>query len=117
MVFFVRRKNRIAQKFVKQVLNVSVGHQLSPSIGFLKRLTTTIADAALFHCYPDERFVYVYRRRLAQQDSSEWTGVKSVLSGPAGGAVAVAQFVPVWKFPTFGFDMGGTSSDLCHIRI
>ena len=95
-----RRKNRLPKKFVKQVLNVSVGHQLSPSIGFLKRLTTTIADAALSPLLPRQKGLYMCTDGgLAQQDSSEWTGVKSVLSGPAGGAVAVAQICSRLKFP------------------
>ena len=112
-------ENRIAQK-VREAgfFNVSVGHQLSPSIGFLKRLTTTIADAALSPLLPRQKGLYMCTDGgLAQQDSSEWTGVKSILSGPAGGAVAVAQICSrLGISKAFGFDMGGTSSDLCHIR-
>ena len=46
-------------------------------------------------------------------DAERFVGKDSVLSGPAGGVVGVAQVARAAGFPTaVGFDMGGTSTDV-----
>ena len=110
-------ENRLAEKFRNAgFLYVSVGHLVSASIGLHKRLISTIADAALSPLLPRQRGLYMCTDGgLANHDSREWTGIRSVLSGPAGGAVAVADICSRMGISkAFGFDMGGTSSDLCH---
>lgn len=46
--------------------------------------------------------------------STELSGLRSILSGPAGGVVGYAQtcYDPTNKVPVIGFDMGGTSTDV-----
>ncbi|KIH67003.1 hydantoinase/oxoprolinase [Ancylostoma duodenale] len=43
-------------------------------------------------------------------------GSKAILSGPAGGVIGVAltAYDPNKKIPVIGFDMGGTSTDVCR---
>ena len=95
---------------------VSVGHQVTPSRGFWARLKTTIADASLSPLLPREPALYMRSDGgLADHNSIEWSGAKAALSGPAGGAVAVEHLCKSLGIEqAFGFDMGGTSTDLCH---
>lgn len=47
-------------------------------------------------------------------DVEKFTGLKAILSGPAGGVVgyAITSYDPETKVPVIGFDMGGTSTDV-----
>jgi 5-oxoprolinase (ATP-hydrolysing) len=48
--------------------------------------------------------------------SSGYRGKDCVLSGPAGGAVAIEAYAQALSLPKcIGFDMGGTSTDVCRI--
>ena len=44
-----------------------------------------------------------------------FTGCRAILSGPAGGVVGYAStaFDAETRVPVIGFDMGGTSTDVC----
>ncbi|MEC7985824.1 MAG: hydantoinase B/oxoprolinase family protein [Myxococcota bacterium] len=96
---------------------ISCGHRVSPSRGFLDRLRSTVADAALTPLLPREPARYMRSDGgLADHDSPQWSGINAVLSGPAGGAIAVARLVEsLGERAAFGLDMGGTSADVCHI--
>ena len=47
-------------------------------------------------------------------DVSKFSGLRAILSGPAGGVVGYAStsYDPGTKIPVIGFDMGGTSTDV-----
>ena len=47
-------------------------------------------------------------------DVDQFSGLKAILSGPAGGVVgyALTSYDPDTKTPVIGFDMGGTSTDV-----
>ncbi|KAI5815672.1 Hydantoinase B/oxoprolinase-domain-containing protein [Pyronema omphalodes] len=47
-------------------------------------------------------------------DVSRFSGLRAILSGPAGGVVgyALTSYDPETKVPVIGFDMGGTSTDV-----
>lgn len=47
-------------------------------------------------------------------DVDKFTGLKAILSGPAGGVVgyAITSYDEKTKIPVIGFDMGGTSTDV-----
>src|SRR5690606_15734887 len=48
-------------------------------------------------------------------DARRFRGRDALLSGPAGGVVAAAQTGALAGFDAIiGFDMGGTSTDVCH---
>jgi 5-oxoprolinase (ATP-hydrolysing) len=101
---------------------VSIGHQVAPSRGFLWRLYTTLADAALSPLLPRAPGEYMKSdgglalQEQGRTDSEEWRGAQAVLSGPAGGVVATAELVRgAGGGQAFGLDMGGTSTDVCRV--
>jgi 5-oxoprolinase (ATP-hydrolysing) len=96
---------------------VSVGHEISPAIGFLDRLQTTLADAATSGLLPRAPGLYLRSDGgLAQHDDEGWRGCHALLSGPAGGAVATAAVARAAGVgAALGLDMGGTSTDVCRV--
>ena len=97
--------------------HVSVGHEVSPKVGFIVRLQSTLADACLSPLLPREAGLYMKSNGgLARNTDSDWRGINAVLSGPAGGAVAVEHLVAKLGIgKAFGLDLGGTSADVCHV--
>jgi 5-oxoprolinase (ATP-hydrolysing) len=108
---------------------VSVSHRIAPLIKAVARAETTVVDAYLNPVVQD------YLQRLADQfgiepsgqhgslkvmtssgglvDHSQFSGKDSILSGPAGGVVALGALARSSGFPrAIGFDMGGTSTDV-----
>ena len=105
---------------------VTLAHEVAPSRGFLDRLHTALADAALSPLLP--RLPGHYMRsdgglaRVTAEDSVhspgpvEWRGCHAILSGPAGGVVATAALArAAGAAAALGFDMGGTSTDVCRV--
>ena len=106
---------------------VSLGHEVAPSRGFVDRLHTTLADAALSPLLPRAPGLYMRSDGGLARESGEaetpgaggreWRGSVAVLSGPAGGAVATASLARRHGLgPVFGLDMGGTSTDVCRVE-
>jgi 5-oxoprolinase (ATP-hydrolysing) len=100
---------------------VSLGHEVAPSRGFLSRLQTTLVDASLSPLLPRTPGAWLRSDGgLAREDGSgggEWRGCHAVLSGPAGGVVAVAALARrLGLGPAFGLDMGGTSTDVSRVE-
>ncbi len=104
---------------------VSVSSDISGLIRYVGRTDTTVADAYLSPVLD----VYVTRMAVAFQDTRllfmqssggladarRFRGRDAVLSGPAGGVVAVAEAAKRAGFDkVLGFDMGGTSTDVSH---
>ncbi|MFC3147019.1 hydantoinase B/oxoprolinase family protein [Piscinibacterium candidicorallinum] len=104
---------------------ISASHAVSPMIKFVARGDTTVVDA----------YLSPILRRYVEQVAAELPGVNlqfmqsngglaaasafqgkdSVLSGPAGGIVGMAQVSRSAGFDhVIGFDMGGTSTDVSH---
>ncbi|MDR3438008.1 hydantoinase B/oxoprolinase family protein [Telmatospirillum sp.] len=104
---------------------ISTSHQTSPLMKIVSRGDTTVADA----------YLSPILRRYVNQVAEELPGVKlmfmqsngglvpadrfhgrdSVLSGPAGGVVGCVRTAQMAGFERIiGFDMGGTSTDVCH---
>ncbi len=96
--------------------HVRMGHQIANERGFVDRLRSTAIDAALAPLIPREKALYMRSDGgLADHNTEEWSGVNAVLSGPAGGAMAVATLAKKLALSdVFGLDMGGTSADVCH---
>ena len=94
---------------------ISMGHVIAPSRGFLVRLQTTLADAALSPLLPRAPGLYM-RSDGGLSRAEDWTGAHAILSGPAGGVVATAAIAEEAGVPmAFGLDMGGTSTDICRV--
>jgi 5-oxoprolinase (ATP-hydrolysing) len=108
---------------------VSVSHECSALIKLIGRGDTTVADAYLSPIlarYRDQvaRALDVKRtgaRLMFMMSSGDLTsadlfqGKDAILSGPAGGVVAMARTAESAGFSqVIGFDMGGTSTDVAH---
>ncbi|KAJ4354701.1 uncharacterized protein N0V89_006438 [Didymosphaeria variabile] len=109
--------------------NISLSHQVSQRSKMVPRGNSTVVDAYLT---PEivrylEQFTASFpglensgtRIEFMQSDgglvpSSELSGLRSILSGPAGGVVGYSRtcFDAKLQQPVIGFDMGGTSTDV-----
>lgn len=119
--------------------HISLSSQLMPMIKFVPRATSATADAYLT---PEiRRYISGFeegfkgglgsgsirnetgnrgaRCEFMQSDGglvdvSKFSGLRAILSGPAGGVVgyALTSYDPKTKIPVIGFDMGGTSTDV-----
>lgn len=116
-------------KIAKEVgfKHVSLSCQTSPMIKFLPRANSSVADAYLTPVikeYLDSIFsgltnwentsVQFMQSDGGLVDRNKFSGLKSILSGPAGGVVGYSTtcYDKDNNTPLIGFDMGGTSTDV-----
>jgi 5-oxoprolinase (ATP-hydrolysing) len=110
---------------------ICLSSEVAPVIRAVSRAETTVVDAYL------TPIVHDYFDRVKSQiqsdhssscslrvmtssgglvDASMARGRETVLSGPAGGAVALESLARSYRIPKLiGLDMGGTSTDVCRI--
>jgi 5-oxoprolinase (ATP-hydrolysing) len=104
---------------------VVCAHELTPEIGLLARAETTVLDAYLtpplrtalsrLGAELEGSRLRVLQSSGALSDPSALRGSAALLSGPAGGVVACARLAERAALgPVIGFDMGGTSTDVCR---
>ena len=110
---------------------VSVSHEIAPLIRIIPRADTTVADAYLTPVLSRyvARVETALRAGAAGQGPAlsfmtsaggltaarHFRGRDAILSGPAGGVVAMAETARRAGFhKVIGFDMGGTSTDVSH---
>ena len=119
--------------------HVSLSHELMPMIKLVPRATSACADAYLTpaikkyisgfqagfegglgtRSVKTEKGAKGARCEFMQSDGGLvdvelFSGLRAILSGPAGGVVgyALTSYDPETKTPVIGFDMGGTSTDV-----
>ncbi len=105
--------------------HVSVSHRVSPLIGWVPRGHTTVVDAYLSPVL--DRYVQRLRPALPHTrllflqsggglvEAEGFRGKDCLLSGPAGGVVGMVETARAAGLERLiGFDMGGTSTDVCH---
>jgi len=119
--------------------HVSLSHELMPMIKLVPRATSACADAYLTPAIKkyiagfqkgfegglgtksvqNESGTKGARCEFMQSDGGlvdvdKFSGLKAILSGPAGGVVgyALTSYDPETNTPVIGFDMGGTSTDV-----
>ncbi|KAH9999753.1 Hydantoinase B/oxoprolinase-domain-containing protein [Xylariaceae sp. FL0662B] len=119
--------------------HISLSHELMPMIKLVSRATSVCADAYLTPAI--RKYISGFQKGFAgglgthsvlqggsskgarcefmQSDGGlvdvdKFTGLKAILSGPAGGVVgyAITSYDEETKIPVIGFDMGGTSTDV-----
>ena len=109
---------------------ISVSHQISPLMKIIPRGDTTVVDAYLspiLRRYVDQVRAELgpsqsnYGRLMFMQsnggltDANYFQGKDAILSGPAGGVVGMVKTgETIGLRKLIGFDMGGTSTDVCH---
>jgi 5-oxoprolinase (ATP-hydrolysing) len=108
---------------------ISASHEVSPLVKFVGRGDTAVVDAYLSPLL--RRHVDRVASALAAGDSGSkllfmqssggltsaklFRGKDAILSGPAGGVVGAVETARLAGFAKIiGFDMGGTSTDVCH---
>lgn len=112
---------------------VSLSHELTPEAGEYERALATVINA---HVQPGmRRYVTSLQEKLqsaqlsprlsfvqstgarASADEAVETPARSILAGPAGGALAAAHLASLAGHPdALAFDMGGRSSFVCLVR-
>lgn len=114
--------------------HISLSSELSPMIKYVARANSSIVDAyltpeirkylssfeaGLMHGYLSEEKANGVRCHFMQSDgglvdASSFSGLRAILSGPAGGVVGYSEtcYNPKNNIPLIGFDMGGTSTDV-----
>ncbi|MBL8883292.1 MAG: hydantoinase B/oxoprolinase family protein [Hyphomicrobium sp.] len=124
---------RIAAQVARRIgfAQISISHEISPLIRILPRADTTVADAYLtpgLRRYIDRVAAKLDVGRMLDApklsfmtssggltSAETFRGRDAILSGPAGGVVAMAQTARRAGFDrVIGFDMGGTSTDVAH---
>ena len=106
-------------------LFVALGHEVSPELGYLARLETTLVDAAisprLSAALEADRIPPTARAMRSDGSLCPARALRApdaVLSGPAGGVLAVAEIARRAGFArAVGLDMGGTSTDVCRVDV
>ena len=104
---------------------VALSHEVSPLPRFVPRAETAVADAYLtpvLRAYVDQVARAVAGAPLWFMTSAgalvrarAFRGKDAVVSGPAGGVVGVARTAEsACASAVLGFDMGGTSTDVCR---
>ena len=126
---FTEHEKRVAQLARDYgFTQVSVSHEVSPLIKLVGRGDTTVVDAYLSPIL--RRYVNQVTQALGNQpntallfmqsnggltDAHLFQGKDAILSGPAGGVVGMTKTAQAAGFShLIGFDMGGTSTDVCH---
>lgn len=120
-----RHERALAEALAELGLHVVTSHEVAPSTGLLGRAHTAVADAALTPAL--RRYVAFLEAELPGSrlrflksdgglvDAAGFRGRDALLSGPAGGVVAVAATARALGEPRLlGLDMGGTSTDVCR---
>ncbi|GAB7355403.1 hypothetical protein MBLNU459_g5921t1 [Dothideomycetes sp. NU459] len=128
-------------KIAKEIgfTHVSLSHELMPMIKLVPRATSACADAYLTPAI--KKYIDGFQKgfegglgseSVKQQKGSKgarcefmqsdgglvdvdiFSGLRAILSGPAGGVVgyALTSYDPETRIPVIGFDMGGTSTDV-----
>ncbi|KAJ5919009.1 hypothetical protein N7466_009952 [Penicillium verhagenii] len=119
--------------------HVSLSHELMPMIKLIPRATSACADAYLTptikryisgfqagfegglgnKSIKKQKGLWGARCEFMQSDGGlvdvdQFSGLRAILSGPAGGVVgyALTSYDHEAKIPIIGFDMGGTSTDV-----
>ncbi len=122
----------LAAKIARKVgfTQVSVSHEVSPLMKMVSRGDTTVVDAyltpilrryidrvaAAFEGDTSGKLMFM-QSSGGLTDAQAFQGKDAILSGPAGGVVGcVATSQIAGKDKVIGFDMGGTSSDVCHFN-
>ncbi len=106
---------------------ISTSHETSPLIRYISRGDTTVVDAYLSPIL--RRYVKQVEAELPSTSllfmqssggltkADHFQGKDAILSGPAGGVVGMIRTAKEAGFERLiGFDMGGTSTDVCHYQ-
>ncbi len=129
---YPKHEQQVAKVARSLGFQVSVSTELQPTMGIVDRCSSTVADAYLLPKIQEYLVGFgsgfqgglkaMGNKLLFMQSNgglcpwNKFTGLRAILSGPAGGVVGYAETCydkrPSNKKSTLGFDMGGTSTDV-----
>ncbi|WP_353663200.1 hydantoinase B/oxoprolinase family protein [Hydrogenimonas sp. SS33] len=122
---FDTHEKAVAEEAERRGMRTTCSHGVDPMPGYLARAQTTLCDAYLTpklqHYLDTFRAAFdgnIAAKTLMMQSSGDlcamaaFRGSRALLSGPAGGVTALASIYE--GTPLIGFDMGGTSTDVCR---
>ncbi|KAJ5893853.1 hypothetical protein N7495_005544 [Penicillium taxi] len=108
--------------------HITKASEVSPTIKYLQRSTSACSEAYLYPIVKD--YVAAFQAGFSSlprrvefmgsdgglRQAAKFRGNEALLSGPAGGVVGIARtcFDAAEGTPVLGFDMGGTSTDVCR---
>ncbi|NKB46341.1 MAG: 5-oxoprolinase [Legionellales bacterium] len=106
---------------------ISVSHEVSPLIKWVPRAMTTVVNAYLSPLLADyvnevqqaiePAKVYLMQSNGGLVEQTFFQAKDAILSGPAGGVIGMAAIGKTLGLSRLvGFDMGGTSTDVCHYQ-
>ena len=126
-------EKKVADAFEPIAIPISISHQVLPEFREYERASTVVVNAYLQPLM--SRYLEALRTRLcdtqarsrifimqssggiAALEVASREPVRTVLSGPAGGVVGCAAMARQSGFEQIiGFDMGGTSTDVCLVH-
>lgn len=124
---FPTHEQQVAAWLRRRGWDVTASHEVSPEFREYERTVTTVVNAALrpvCAAYLEaldeaahEVVVMTSAGALVDIDRASVVPAALLFSGPAAGARAAAAVATACGFPdAIGFDMGGTSTDVCLIR-
>ena len=119
-------ESAIAEELRRRGWDVTASHEVSPEFREYERTVTTVLNAALrsvvssylraLEPLASEVLVMTSAGSLVGTDRAAELPAGLLLSGPAAGARAAAQVAAACGFEAaLGFDMGGTSTDVCLV--
>ncbi len=122
---FFEHEKRIKEIAESMGFSVVCSHETVPLPGAVARAETTLVDAYLTPKLQEYLNLFkapfkgdVANKTLMMQSDgtlcamNDFRGTRALLSGPAGGVTALASIYE--NRPLIGFDMGGTSTDVCR---
>ena len=112
----------------EKISQISISYKVSPLMKLVGRADTTVVDAYLspiLRRYVDQVSIELDSSKSTKlmfmqsngglTDANLFQGKDALLSGPAGGVVSMVQTgIQAGFNKLIGFDMGGTSTDVCH---
>lgn len=113
----------VADALRGRIPHIAMGHACSPEVGYLARIETTLVDAAITPLLQAAMVrdgippgAMAIRSDGGLCPAPAFRAPDAVLSGPAGGVLAVAEVARQAGFArAVGLDMGGTSTDVCRV--
>lgn len=127
--FTYQEHEQVVGRIAKEIgfEHISLSSEISPMIKFIPRANSAVADSYLTPVIKsylngiesglseaqDTRIQFM-QSDGGLVDSHKFSGLRAILSGPAGGVVGYSAtcYDPETNIPLIGFDMGGTSTDV-----
>jgi len=129
ILFFTDHEKRVAELAQEAgFTHIAISSEVSPQVKFRERSAAVCTEIYLLPIVRNyvDNFLSSFKTPPKRVDfmcsdgglrsSDKFSGNAALVSGPAGGVVGIAKscFDSTERKPIIGFDMGGTSTDICR---